>query len=197
MTLRDLRTTLLVAATVTYGCSAAILSIGPNEGSIINQDSTRSSISQHLGQPIESIALEPGLAVWTLQPLNVSILVTPLRSPGGDRSGPAIYPHRAVVCDTFRYTGTIERKHDVGNAIGAAGYTAGISELFAVPMALHDRVRQDARHTINVWYDSSGRVVAYLWQQEGGMSGTPPNSTLKLTGARTPCHWHPYQAPAA
>lgn len=151
-------------------CSAAILSVGGREEtSLIDTNSTRPQLTKLLGSPAASVPLQPPLAARSIRDgeQGTELLVQYEKTTKPDGGTWMELPYTAVLKEEYSYKGRIQRKHEVGEAIGLAGYTVFLSELVMVPMALKTQVdRSNTLHRITVWYDAQDVAIAYLWKSE-------------------------------
>lgn len=160
-------------------CSAAILSVGTHETSLVHRESTRATIHAALGAPGESIRLDPPIPLWSIvdEDRRTKSLVGTVADPRFGSPAPSSTGEPAAVLrEVYERKGRIVRDHDVGEAIGLAGYTAGLSEIGMVPASIVIQSRREsAIHKVTAWYDASDRALAYLWR-EFDADGTPrPN----------------------
>jgi hypothetical protein len=151
-------------------CSAAILSVGGREEtSFIATNSTRPQLTKLLGPPVASVPLQPPLAARSIRDAErgTELLVQYEKTTKQDGSTWMELPYTAALREEYAYKGRIQRKYEVGEAIGLAGYTVLLSELVMIPMALKTQVdRSNTLHKITVWYDAKDVAIVYLWKSE-------------------------------
>ncbi len=167
-----LRTILIAFATcLLTSCSAAILSIGEEEYSVIHKDSKRGEIVAILGEPVESARIEPAKALSDIlkerrkENQNLELLGVP-QVVREDSKGAITFPEATIISrEIYVYDGRIERNTDVGEAASLAGFTWGLSEIVMVPVAIKMQAeRSNQRYVITVWYDESQTALAYFWE---------------------------------
>jgi hypothetical protein len=148
-------------------CSGAILSIGKEEYSVIHHGSTKEEITEFLGQPIESEELHNSVSLFDIKRENrfLEFLGFP-EVDSKDQNSTITHPEvPAVLKEKYSYTGRIQRKTDVGEAVSLAGYTWGLSELVMIPTAIIMQVdRSYQTHLVTIWYSESGIALAYVWE---------------------------------
>jgi hypothetical protein len=157
---------LALLAQLLTSCSAAILSVGEEEYSVIHWGSKKGQIESHLGAPIESLKLVPPMSVADIGRKFDHVDLLGFPAVKNDKGDPRVtYPEvPAATQEKYSYTGRIQRKHDVGEAIALAGYTWGLSELIMVPAAIKMQAdRSNQAHIVVVWYDKSNTALAYQW----------------------------------
>lgn len=158
--LRAVTTTLV--AHVLWGCSAAILATGTDEGSIIHQGSTKTALNQTLGQPFRVEALEPR-PVWDMRRPRFNLLVEPVwvrDSSGKPQFEPPL--DEAVEMAYYRFVGVLKRRHDAAEAVSLGLMTFGASEVVMTPAAATDRA-SEREYVLIAWFDRSGKALAYEW----------------------------------
>jgi hypothetical protein len=152
-----------VLACALCGCSAAILSTGTDEQSIIRRGTTKSELNQTLGQPYRVDALEPR-RIWDMRRPRLELLVdaTSTRDAAGK---PQFVPPNDEVVEVayYRYAGVLKRKHDVGESLSLGLMTFGASEVAMTPIAASER-STGREHLLLVWFDRSGKAIAYEWE---------------------------------
>ncbi len=149
-------------------CSSMILSVGgEEEQDIINLNTDRDKIIGVLGNPINTNKLETPRSVMEI---NQEFF----EKNGGyghlqilDYSNHNYRERLAVLREVYLYEGRVQRKNETGEALGMAGHTLFLSEIFMVPHAIKRQAdRSNEVHKITVWYDDSNNVLTYLWKSE-------------------------------
>ena len=161
---------IVFTACVLISCSAAILSIGEEEYSVIHENSKRDEIVTILGEPVESTRIEPAKALSDIlkerrkENQNLELLGVP-QVVREDSKGAITFPEATIISrEVYIYDGRIQRNTDVGEAASLAGFTWGLSEIVMVPVAIKMQAeRSNQRHVITVWYDESQTALAYFW----------------------------------
>ncbi len=151
-----------------------ILSVGgAEEQEIINKKSERDSIISIFGDPISSFYLKPPKTVHEINQEFYKIYGGYGQLEVLDYSKKQYHEKRAVLREVYKYEGRIQRKSETGEALGMAGHTIFLSEIFMVPHALKRQAdRSHETHTITVWFDNSNTVLTYFWE-------TAPKSDIK------------------
>ena len=157
----------VLVALLTYlvsGCSAAILASGTSEEEIVRVGSTKTELTQRLGEPLTVERLEPR-RVWDehRERLNMRLLVEPTWPRDADGK-PQLQPppDEATEKATYRFVGRLKKKHDVVEALSIGLTTFGLSEVIMTPAAIADRAAE-REHLLIAWFDGSGRAIAYEW----------------------------------
>ncbi len=175
-----------------------ILSVGKAESTVVASGSTRRSIEDHLGAPVEIVRLDPPIPFEDFQDFprqGVPFEEVAVRQivPAEASSHPTVAPiPPAVTCRAYRYTGRVAGKHDAGEAASLAGFTGGLSEIVTVPAAIAEQSRRgDVTHTVFVWFDALENALGYLWIRDRGLGMTPPDRVPKALGGESACHLRP------
>ena len=158
---------IIVVSYLLASCSAAILSIGEEEYSVIHRGSTKKEIVGFLGEPINTVTLAEPKSIIELRKeypflefLGFPAANNPNQSPNGIR--PEV---PAALREQYSYIGRIQRKTGVGEAVALAGYTWGLSELIMIPTAIKMQVERSHQiHMVTVWYSETNVALAYLWE---------------------------------
>ena len=160
--------TIITTLFLLSSCSSMILSVGgEEEQDIINLNTDRDKIIGILGNPISTNRLETPKSV---KEIDQEIL----EKYGGydhiqilDYSNHNYRERLAVLREDYIYEGRVQRKNETGEALGMAGHTLFLSEIFMVPHAIKRQAdRSNEVHKITVWYDDSNSVLTYLWKSE-------------------------------
>ena len=152
-----------VLACALAGCSAAIMSTGTDERSIIHRGTTKSELNRTLGEPYRVDELE-ARRIWDMRRPRLNLLVE--ATWPRDASGkPQFVPPSDEVVEVayYRYAGVLKREHDVGESLALGLMTFGASEIAMTPIAASERSTA-RQHLLLVWFDRSGKAIAYEWE---------------------------------
>jgi hypothetical protein len=154
---------MIVFAYVVAGCSAAIMASGTDEEEIIRRGTTKSDLTQRLGEPFRVDVLEPR-RVWDMRRPRFNLLVEPtwLRDSSGKPQQFQPPTDEVTEMAYYRFVGALKRKHDVGEAVSLGLMTFGMSEVLMTPAAVAER-SSDREHVLAAWFDRSGKALAYEW----------------------------------
>jgi len=159
--------TLVLVTLFLASCSAAILSVGEEEWSIIHSGSTKDQVESYFGQPSEVKKLDPPMSIDLVRGEfdHIELLDSPAVRKN-DGSEPFVTnPQLAATSQVrYSYSDRVQKNNEVGEAVALTGYSWGLSELFMVPLALKMQVdRSSQTHFVTVWYDKSNVALFYQW----------------------------------
>lgn len=138
------------------------MSVGEKEYSVIHRGSTRDEVESYFGQPIEAVKLDLPMSIKDIRDKLDHFELPGFPAVKNDEGEPVVtYPEVPATSQLkYSYSGRIQRKHDVGEAVALAGYTWGLSELFMVPTALKMQAdRSNQTHFVTVWYGESDTAL--------------------------------------
>ncbi len=153
---------LALAANCLCGCSALILASGENERYLVPQGATYSDLIKTLGEPLKIEELSQPIPVtkFRIDPA-VKLQVTGKWSVGENGQSKYEVPtNQATEKAYYRYIGTVQGEHDVGEAVSVNLMTFGLAELFLAPAAMSER-SSDQPHLFTVWFDQDRLAIAY------------------------------------
>jgi hypothetical protein len=147
------------------GCAALITGSGTAEDQIIRAGTTELELIQRLGPPLSKKAVLSARRAWDLREDDgqISLLVYP--GDGFDAikgSYPIPPPDTAVSESAFRFRGRVGKDSRAAQPGFDSFMTRGLAEIDLIPKALWEPAAEDDAQ-LTVWFDSSGRALAYKW----------------------------------
>jgi hypothetical protein len=165
MTSRRRRLVLVSALLSLSGCAALITGSGTAEDQIIRAGTTELELIHRLGPPLSKIAISPARKAWDLRQddAQVSMLVYPASGFDANNGSYPIPPPDTVVSESaFRFRGRVGKDNRAAQPGFDSFMTLGLAEIYLIPKALWERAREDDAQ-LTVWFDSSGRALAFKW----------------------------------
>jgi hypothetical protein len=142
---------------------AMVASIGTPENEIIDSDSTMTSLTAKLGEPLKSTKIDPPYPIWSMLEATPwpTFLVSPTRIAGTDGTWIVVPPKDLVVRQAdFIFIGVLQRAHDVGEAASLSLMTLGTAELFTPAYAM---TKKRQRYILTVYFNQADRALGYRW----------------------------------
>lgn len=154
---------ILSVTSLLTSCMAMVASIGTPENEIIDHRSTVKSLTEKLGEPLKSTAIDVPYPIWSTLKTTPwpTLLVDSTRITGIDGTQVVVPPNDLVVRQAdFEFIGILQRAHDVGEATSLSLMTLGTAELFT-PIYAMTKKRQS--YILTVYFDQSDRALGYRW----------------------------------
>ena len=140
-----------------------IMATATNEESLVPTGSTKHDLVKTLGVPFRTESLAEPIKLDELRntTFSLKLLVHGEWQVGIDGEFyyrvPLVYMTEKAY---YRFIGKIQKEHDVGEAVSLNLMTFGLLEPLMAAAALKERATQD-QHIFTVWFDKSGKAVAY------------------------------------
>ncbi len=143
--------------------SSAILASGTSYHKLLAEKKTVQDVRQHLGQGLWSEDYKPARPIATTAAYQSYKRSHEGRIAVWDGDDASAENRKAALVEVYNLRGPYYRGSSHPVSAGMALQTMGVSEVIAIPSAIHERGNMKKQsNPLTIWYDANGHFVGYL-----------------------------------